>query len=145
MNKMYIHNHIYTVTGEFCDIFYCFSCFKQNFRKQTAVRSSSVLFLSRGVEADCCWTCKMCLNRLHYLSTSCPRPQSRPCANPPGACKEGFAVYTVISEASAVPERVSGWMKMTDRAAGVDQDIIHLLNRIYFWFLLSSPGLNTVM
>lgn len=91
--------------------------------------------LRRGVEADSCWTGKTCLNRLHYLITPCSFSQYRPCAtHPPRACKVGFAVYTVITEASAVHDRVSGWM---EGLAGL-QDIIHLLKPIYFLFSLED-------
>lgn len=46
-------------------------------------------------------------------------PQFRPCANSLRACKEGFAVYTVLNEASAVHERVSAWMNGPVGPAGV--------------------------
>lgn len=80
-------------------------------RHQTAVRPGSVAFCFVGLwgqtladHAKCASTTST--TSLHPALT----PQCRPAQPPPGACKVGFAVYTVITEASAVQEKVSGWM-----------------------------------
>lgn len=126
------HKHLYAILGVYFVAFSnvshpigtenCFSKFQENFdHKCMAVFCLECL--RWGVEADSCWIGKTCLNRFHYLITPCSYSQYR-------ACKVGFAVYTVITEASAVHDRVSGWM---EELAGL-QDIIHLLKPIYFLF-----------
>lgn len=50
-------------------------------------------------------------------------PNSGPCANSLRVCKEGFAVHTVLIEASAVHERVSAWMNWALGPAGVKRAV----------------------
>ena len=114
-------------------------------RMKTDARLKWQSFLRWGVDADSCWTGKMCLNRLQYLSTSWSRPQSRPCANPPRGMQRGICSVHSHHGASAVPERVVGRMNGLTGPLESTEVLFTRKTRSIFVLFWKSWSLNTVM